>query len=140
MKKLLAVFTFMTLTSATYAQKQILGKWLTQDKDAIIEIYKKDNKYYGKVVKLIPEQYENGSQIIDEHNPNKSLRNRPVLGINSIIGFSWDSEKQILVDGKVYDPKKGKFYTGKIWEEEGKLKMRGYVGIFYQTETWTRAK
>jgi len=37
------------------------------------------------------------------------------------------------------DPEDGKVYTAEIWVEEGKLKVRGYVGFFYRTQTWLRA-
>lgn len=131
---------FLKLSSISFSQNQVLGKWLTQDKDAIVEIYKEKEYYYGKVVKLIPEKYEDGLPIIDENNPDKSLRKRPVLGINTIIKFDWSNDDKELINGKVYDPKTGKFYEGKVWEENGNLKMRGYVGFLYQTETWTRIK
>ena len=26
------------------------------------------------------------------------------------------------------------------WPEDGKLKVRGYLGVFYRTQTWTKAK
>ena len=140
MKKLHMTLLCLLLASVTYAQDQILGQWLTQDKDGIIEIYFKNDKYYGKIVTLMPETKADGSPIIDEHNPNKALRKQPVLGIDIIVGFDWDSNDQKLVNGKVYDPNNGKSYKGKIWLEDGKLKMRGYVSVFYRTETWTRVK
>lgn len=140
MKKIHITLLCLFLASVTYAQDQILGQWLTQDKDAIIEIYSKKDKYYGKIISLMPETKADGSPIIDEHNPSKSLRKRPVLGIDIIVGFDWDANNQKLVNGKVYDPNNGKSYKGKIWLEDGKLKMRGYVSVFYRTETWTRVK
>ncbi|MGH9588053.1 MAG: DUF2147 domain-containing protein, partial [Acidobacteriaceae bacterium] len=44
-------------------------------------------------------------------------------------------------DGKLYDPKSGKTYTGSMTRDGNKLNLRGYVGIpfFGRTETWTRA-
>ena len=45
------------------------------------------------------------------------------------------------VSGKVYDSRDGKTYDGKLWlSENNSLKMRGYVGVFFKTETWTRIK
>ena len=43
--------------------------------------------------------------------------------------------------GTILDPKKGKVYTCKLWTEgEDKLKVRGYVGPIYRTQTWHRVK
>mgnify|MGYP000038256449 FL=1 len=45
------------------------------------------------------------------------------------------------VGGKVYDSRNGKTYKGKLWlENDAILKMRGYVGIFFSTESWTKVK
>jgi len=41
-------------------------------------------------------------------------------------------------DGTVLDPKNGKVYRCKIWKEESDLKLRGYLGPFYRTQTWKR--
>lgn len=130
----------LLITTTSYAQKQLLGKWLTESKDGIVEFYKENNKYYGKIVKLIPATHDDGSPIKDLYNPDKNKQQRLVLGINSITAFEWDEENQTFINGQVYDPKNGKFYRGKIWIEAGTLKLRGYVGIFYRTETWTRVR
>ena len=38
--------------------------------------------------------------------------------------------------GEILDPKKGKIYKCKIWLENGVLKVRGYWGFIYRTQTW----
>ena len=40
--------------------------------------------------------------------------------------------------GKIYNPKNGKTYKCTIWLEGNNLKVRGYLGIFYETQTWKR--
>jgi uncharacterized protein (DUF2147 family) len=40
----------------------------------------------------------------------------------------------------ILDPEDGKVYKAEIWTEDGKLKVRGYVGFFYRTQTWLRQK
>ena len=39
-------------------------------------------------------------------------------------------------DGEILDPKNGKVYDCKMWVEDGKLKVRGYIAFFYRTQTW----
>jgi uncharacterized protein (DUF2147 family) len=36
------------------------------------------------------------------------------------------------------DPDNGKVYTAEVWPEDGKLKVRGYLGPFYRTQTWLK--
>jgi uncharacterized protein (DUF2147 family) len=38
--------------------------------------------------------------------------------------------------GEILDPENGNVYRCKIWIEDKKLKVRGYLGPFYRTQTW----
>ena len=38
------------------------------------------------------------------------------------------------------DPEDGKVYKAEMWTEGSNLKVRGYLGPFYKTQTWTRAQ
>jgi uncharacterized protein (DUF2147 family) len=40
--------------------------------------------------------------------------------------------------GHILDPEVGKIYRCKLWIEEGTLKVRGYLGPFFRTQTWQR--
>ena len=44
----------------------------------------------------------------------------------------------ISPDGKVMDPEDGKVYKAELWTEAAKLKVRGYLGPFYKTQTWVK--
>lgn len=40
--------------------------------------------------------------------------------------------------GTILDPKVGKIYRCRLWLEANKLKVRGYWGPFFRTQTWDR--
>ena len=40
--------------------------------------------------------------------------------------------------GTILDPEDGKVYKAELWIEDGKLKVRGYLGPFYKTQTWVK--
>jgi uncharacterized protein (DUF2147 family) len=40
--------------------------------------------------------------------------------------------------GDILDPEVGKVYSCKLWLEGGQLKVRGYLGPFYRTQTWEK--
>lgn len=37
-----------------------------------------------------------------------------------------------------HNPKNGKTYKCSIWLDGSKLKVSGYLGVFYETQTWKR--
>jgi uncharacterized protein (DUF2147 family) len=54
-------------------------------------------------------------------------------------GCKWDGTE--WEGGTIVDPENGKVYTVKIWMDENnpnKLNVRGYIGIFFRTQTWER--
>ena len=57
---------FMTLVAQN--ANEILGKWLNNEKDASIEIYREGDTFYGKIVWL-----KRGRNLLDEHNASLSL-------------------------------------------------------------------
>lgn len=132
------IFTILSALAGTVQAQNFEGKWLVQKKDAVVEIFKKGNKYYGKLTKDTPALDKNGKPLRDLKNPDKSKRNRSIQGLVFLTNFEKDGDE--LVNGRIYDPKSGKTYKGKIWIENGKLQLRGYLGIFYETREWTRVK
>ena len=46
---------------------------------------------------------------------------------------------KIWKSGKILDPENGKEYSCRLWVENGKLKVRGYWGVFHRTQTWHKS-
>ncbi|MCC5945060.1 MAG: DUF2147 domain-containing protein [Bernardetiaceae bacterium] len=119
------------------------GVWMTGKKDAHVEITKKGNKYYGKIVWLEITHDENGNIRKDDLNPDESLRDHEIMGLEILKDFKYAGRGE-WEDGTVYDPDTGNTYSGtmRIEDDYDKLKMRGYVGIalFGRTDVWTRVK
>ena len=146
MKKISIVIGLLFLFSLQIAAQadKVLGFWLTDEGESQIEIFKKSNgKYYGKIVWL-EEPYENGKPKVDDDNPDESLRNRPILGLELLKGFNYDSEDKEWENGTIYDPESGKTYDCYMWfEGNNNLKIKGYVmGMRFlgRKTTWTRDK
>lgn len=53
-----------------------------------------------------------------------------------IKGLSPDKDR--YKGGTILDPDDGKVYKAEVWEEGGTLKVRGYLGVFYRTQTWVK--
>ncbi len=124
------------LFSQTVSADAILGTWLTANDKAKVQIYKENNKYYGKIVWLKNPKYDDGTTKVDKNNPDKSKRTNPLIGLNLLKDFVFD--KDVWEDGTIYDPENGKTYSCNIKYRDGKLDLRGYIGISLigRTQTW----
>lgn len=142
-KKILILLVFVVTSSVCYAQKSddILGRWLNPSGEGQIEIYKKVDKYFGKLVWINEPNDENGKPKTDIKNPNAGLRNKPVLGIELLKDFSFEDKR--WTDGSIYDPKSGKTYSCNLTlKDHNHLNVRGYIGISLigRSEVWKRIK
>mgnify|MGYP003644513369 FL=1 len=127
----------MAFATPALAANSILGDWVTQDRDAIIRIAKCGKTVCGRIHKFLVTP-PNGVGQKDIHNPDKSLRNRTVLGLPILTGFTPDDD---IWRGKIYDPKSGKTYRSEVsLESANKLKMKGCILFICQGQDWTRAK
>lgn len=143
---MLIITAVIFMVPVTFAQKSaddILGVWMNEDKDAHIEIFKRGDKYFGKLVWLkFPIDDETGKPKTDKNNPDENLRTRPTLGLEILTDFVFDGDNR-WEDGDIYDPKKGNTYSCYMkFVEEKKLKIRGYIGISLlgRTTYWTRVE
>ena len=137
--RFLITLTTLLIISSSYAQ--ITGTWKTYDDKSkkarsTVYIYKaKNGKYYGKVKSLLIES-EKGQKCVKCTGDKK---NKPIEGMVIISGLQKDGNE--YDDGTILDPEDGKVYDCKIWKaSNGDLKVRGYWGWFYRTQTWKKVK
>lgn len=139
----LSVFMAGIALSNMLAPEEVIGTWLTQNKDGKIEVYKKGDKYCGKLVWLgKPIDEKTGKPKLDRHNPDPKLRTRPLNGLELMYGFEYVGNNE-WENGKIYDSSSGKTYSCSMkLNKKGELEVRGYFGISLlgRTETWTKVK
>jgi uncharacterized protein (DUF2147 family) len=135
MKPIISFIAILSLSSNIYAQSSnsILGIWVTEKRDGKVEIYKQNDKLFGKIV------WGKIEGVKDDKNPNPKLRDKPLIGLVILKNFINDGANK-WTDGKIYDPENGKTYSCNMKLIGGKLEIRGYVGIsmFGRTSVWTR--
>tara|TARA_B100000945_G_C20163877_1_gene494448 strand:- start:106 stop:546 length:441 start_codon:yes stop_codon:yes gene_type:complete len=143
MKNFLCLLSFFLLSYSTYAQnnKNVVGDWYNAEKDAVINIFEaEDQTISGKIIWMLNPNDENGDPKTDPLNPNQDLRKRSRLGMVMMHGFTY-VDNNVWDNGKLYDPKKGKTYTGMITlKDANTLDLRGYIGLSFigRSSTWTR--
>ena len=129
------LITILLLIHPVVAADLIVGEWLRDDKSSRIQIRVTGGKLSGVITYV-----KDPKRKTDSHNPNKSKRSRPLVGLKVLSGFT--KKGAMWEGGTIYDPSNGKIYKGKVWVQGEKLTMRGYVGVSLigRTTTWTRHK
>jgi len=139
--RLVFFLLFCLFASFTYAQKGILGKWKTIDEGnepkSVVEIFERDSLVHGKIIKLYRKPGEDIDPSCNECASDDPRHKKKVIGMEVIKDMKRTGEDEYS-EGTVLDPSSGRIYSCKIWLEEGKLKIRGYWGFFFRTQTWHR--
>jgi len=151
MKKLLKlcvfsiVFCFLSagLLLAADTPTSIVGKWKTiHDKTgepkSIVEIYEKNGKFYGQIKELFIKEGDNPDPTCDKCPADDPRKDQPTKGMVIIQELAKTNDG--YSGGTILDPKEGKIYTCKLWIEDGKLMVRGYIAFFFRTQTWHRVE
>lgn len=145
-KNFFLLFLILISVQIAFAQKAdaILGNWKSEKGDKIINIYKTNDLYYGKVTWIADSAEGKGKDRQDIKNPNAALKTRKVVGVDFLLSFSYFSERDVWKEGKIYNYETGNNYSGKIHlSKEDQLELTGYYGILWflgRTQIWTRTK
>jgi uncharacterized protein (DUF2147 family) len=117
-----------------------VGIW--KNDDATLEISENQGKLSGKIIAMREPQTPEGKDKTDIHNPDAAKRQRPIVGLVFLSGFTQKSQTR-WENGTIYDPKSGNTYSSSM-ELDGpeKLNMRGFIGISLigRTDVWTRVR
>jgi uncharacterized protein (DUF2147 family) len=140
MKRTVLFSLIMIFSTVLLAQSSVIGQWKTVDDNngrvrSIVEIYEKDGKIYGKIVKLFREPHEIQDPVCKACTDYR--KDKKVVGMEIITGLSKNGNE--YSSGVILDPENGKSYNCKIWVEDGKLKVRGYIAFLFRTQTWLPA-
>jgi len=139
---------FCSIPILSFAQNKknpadnIVGLWLSSEKNGVIEIYKRGAKFYGKLA-WIKDSLDKKTKlrVKDKENPDPKLRDRKICGLEILTSFYYVGENNYK-EGNIYDPESGKTYSCKMkLANDGKtLDLRGYLGVSLlgRTEVWTR--
>lgn len=139
MKRIIVICIIISTGQVKAQSNRILGVWLTQEKDAKIEIYQKESRYFGKMIWLTPDVDEKGKPLTDSENPDPAKRNRKLEGLEIISNLAYADGKW---KGIIYDPESGKTYNCQIkLVNENALEVLGYIGspLLGVKQSWKRA-
>lgn len=110
------------------AEDKICGKWITKEKNLIIQIYKQANNFKTKIVWFKNDKSDKDiNEYLDTKNPNPALRNRKIVGMDIVEGLQYNQKSNSWENGTIYDAHHGRFWdTSALITPEGELKVTGY--------------
>jgi uncharacterized protein (DUF2147 family) len=125
----------LTALASDEKQARILGNWLSEAKDGIIQISSvPGGTYEGRIV--------GGSHPgrVDEKNPDPAERGKPLRGQVILRNLQYDGDGK-WSGGAIYEPDTGRTYKCLVeLIAPDSLKVHGYIGISIigKSQIWTR--
>ena len=152
MKKYIILLTLLcTIMGVATAQnalnnkaENIIGTYQSKQGDDNFKAtitQQKDGTFKGQIIWLEKDKDANGKKILDEKNPDKSLRNVPCDQIVLFSGLKYDAKEKCWNGTKIYDPQRG--IRAKLraeFTDEGQLKLRGSVLGIGESVYWKKIK
>jgi uncharacterized protein (DUF2147 family) len=143
MRSVFLCLLFISSSLIVKGQSSIVGKWLTIDDEtnkprSTVEIVERNGKYFGKVINIVSQPDEDPDPVCNKCLPEDDRFNKKIIGLEILRDMQKNGDE--YSEGTILDPKNGKIYRSKIWIEDNTLKLRGYWGPFFRTQTWLPAK
>lgn len=140
-RKVLVVFA-LAISFRGAAQSEVLGKWKTIDESgketSVIEIFERTGKVYGKIIKIFPGPKDQKDPVCEQCDQGDPRYRKKIIGMEILQDLQKAEDE--YAGGSILDPKNGKVYRCRIWREGAELKVRGYLGPFYRTQTWKKVR
>ncbi len=139
----LAVYLLLlcdTTTARAAAGASPVGLWYAEGGAAQVQIDRCDRTLCGRIVWLRSPFDEDGCDQRDARNPDVTLRDRPLIGLEVLTGLA-SADGQLWNGGAIYDPTSGRTYrcTAEL-DGANRLRLRGFIGVplLGRTTTWVR--
>jgi uncharacterized protein (DUF2147 family) len=136
------LLTLLVFASAASAAQSVVGKWKTIDDQtgearSVVELTMRNGVLNGTIVDMYLREGETMDATCDLCEDDRE--GKPILGMEIIRDMQPEGDE--WEDGTILDPETGKVYDCKIWLDEenpDQLRVRGYLYLFYRTQTWVR--
>lgn len=132
------------MAASAMAQSTPVGLWRNADDKtgevkAEIRIDDANGALLGRIEKSLKKDTKPDA-VCDECTDDR--KGKPITGLEIIRGGKKAEGKDVWEGGKILDPENGKEYRASFTPIDGgkKLEVRGYLGPFWRTQTWTRAQ
>lgn len=127
----------------TVRASELVGEWATQGNAAHVRVERcqtAPNLVCGVVTWLWEPIDAEGRAMRDRHNPDPSLRARPILGLSLLEDFQHVVNEESM-DGRIYNPENGRTYRASLkLRSPDILEVKGCLLIVCDTQVWRRVE
>ena len=97
----------------------LIGYWITENKDLIVQVYSNDNQYSAKIT-----WFKDDKPSVKKYSEHGISKDK---WLNHQVLYNFKKESDNKWTGKIFDVKYGKEYDAIIIKENDKLIVTGYV-------------
>ena len=140
----LTAIVLIVFGGAAQAQMTPVGTWrsiddATKEPKAQVVITEANGVLTGRIEKVLKKDAQPGA-VCDKCEGDR--KDKPMEGLEIIRGAKKAEGKDVWEGGRVLDPEKGSDYRLRLTPIDGgkKLEVRGSIGPFGRTQTWTRVQ
>ncbi len=90
----LSLVLFLSIVSMAQSADAILGVWKNGEGTGMVQISKRGEKYFGKLVWLKVPNDANGNPRTDINNPEAGLQKRPLKGLENLRDFVFKGDNK----------------------------------------------
>ena len=133
---LFLVLLAVSSSTSSESNKTMEGFWLTSQ--SIVQVKNCDKNLCATIEQLFVDDGIDPKSIKDSNNKKRSLRDRPLIGINLLEEFPSNAlGKKVLKNGKIYDPGRGRVFKSNLYLlDDGTLKVEGCLMGICDHEIW----
>jgi len=109
------------------AANSICGRWVSQQKNIIIDICRANKDYKAKIVWFDAGSEQKMEEWRDINNPDKALRSRKLIGLNILNNLQYQAASNSYENGMIYDAMHGHEWNASAHiTKQGQLSIEGY--------------
>lgn len=120
--------------------ERICGKWQSEKKNCIVQVYRDNDDFKAKLVWFddSDDPSKRMEDRVDYKNPDKTLRNRKLIGMNVLEQLEYSPKSESWENGMIYDAQSGKKWNSSAYlAPDGSLKVNGYWHFKFIGRTMT---
>ncbi|APG64484.1 hypothetical protein LPB136_03500 [Tenacibaculum todarodis] len=115
LRNVIVLITISLFSINSFAQSDVVGEWVLGEQNSVVKIEQQDGFYCGEIMSSDNPKAEIGKLMVKELKQTKD---------------TWK--------GKVYSPKRKKWYDAEFVPKENLLEVKIKVGFFSKTMEWKR--
>ncbi|WP_242124177.1 DUF2147 domain-containing protein [Sphingobium sp. Sx8-8] len=124
----LGLFVSPTAMAQQAPADAVVGPWAADDGSVKLDLFRSGAEYQGRLLygnKLV--EADGVTFKKDVKNPDPALRSRSMKNAVILTGLRYS--KGEWTGGSLYDGSSGSTYSCKLWIKDGKMYLRGYLGV-----------